>query len=206
MWSGSRSSTGRRAARGGAIGLTGGYTVESLVAALPAGATPDGGSAARRRLGLQQSSPEQQRDRRHMAERIGPAYGSSMLRVCWTTKSRPRPPLRQRRHGHYAVLGELRLALVGMSGAPRFAPGYGTVMDRLDPEGRARLAEKGAVGDVAGHLVRIDGSFVQDEWERRTISIPVESLRNVPRVVGIAAARTRSRRSSREQGPGCCTC
>jgi DNA-binding transcriptional regulator LsrR (DeoR family) len=83
--------------------------------------------------------------------------------------------------------GELRLALVGMSGAPRFAPGYGTVMDRLDDAGRARLAARGAVGDVAGHLLRLDGSFVQDEWERRTISIPVETLRTVPRVIGIAA-------------------
>jgi DNA-binding transcriptional regulator LsrR (DeoR family) len=60
-------------------------------------------------------------------------------------------------------------------------------MDRLDDAGRARLSGKGAVGDVAGHLVRLDGSFVQDEWERRTISIPIETLRAVPRVVGIAA-------------------
>ena len=83
--------------------------------------------------------------------------------------------------------GELKLALVGMSGAPRYAPGYGTVMDRLDDAGRTRLAGKGAVGDVAGHLVRLDGSFVEDEWERRTISIPIETLRRVPKVVGIAA-------------------
>ena len=83
--------------------------------------------------------------------------------------------------------GELKLALVGMSGAPRYAPGYGTVMDRLDEAGRTRLADKGAVGDVAGHLVRLDGSFVQDEWERRTISIPIETLRRVPRVIAIAA-------------------
>jgi len=40
--------------------------------------------------------------------------------------------------------GELRLALVGMSGAPRFAPGYGTVMDRLDDAGRSRLTARGA--------------------------------------------------------------
>jgi DNA-binding transcriptional regulator LsrR (DeoR family) len=81
----------------------------------------------------------------------------------------------------------LQLALVGMSGAPRFAPGYGTVMDRLDDSGRDRIAARGAIGDVAGHLVRLDGSFVEDEWERRTISIPIETLRRVPRVVGIAA-------------------
>jgi DNA-binding transcriptional regulator LsrR (DeoR family) len=60
-------------------------------------------------------------------------------------------------------------------------------MDRLDEAGRARLEATGAVGDVAGHLVRLDGSLVADEWERRTISIPIETLRGVRRVVGIAA-------------------
>ena len=154
----------------GAIGLTGGYTVESLVAALPGGSHP-GTVVVPLVGGWDSSNPHLNSNEiaRHMAERIAALLSDSAVTA--TTR----------------FWGELRLALVGMSGAPRFAPGYGTVMDRLDPEGRARLAEKGAVGDVAGHLVRIDGSFVQDEWERRTISIPVESLRNVPRVVGIAA-------------------
>jgi DNA-binding transcriptional regulator LsrR (DeoR family) len=173
----------------GAIGLTGGYTVESLVAAMPAGSRP--------RVvvvplvgGWDSSNPHLNSNdiARHMAERIG--AGVRLLHA---------PGLLDNEATTAALLsdsavtattrfwGELRLALVGMSGAPRFAPGYGTVMDRLDDAGRARLAGKGAVGDVAGHLVRLDGSFVQDEWERRTISIPVETLRAVPRVVGIAA-------------------
>jgi DNA-binding transcriptional regulator LsrR (DeoR family) len=173
----------------GAIGLTGGYTVESLVAALPGGSHP-GAVVVPLVGGWDSSNPHLNSNEiaRHMAERIG--AGVRLLHA---------PGLLDNETTTAALLadsavtattrywGELRLALVGMSGAPRFAPGYGTVMDRLDQEGRARLAEKGAVGDVAGHLVRIDGSFVHDEWERRTISIPVESLRNVPRVVGIAA-------------------
>ena len=173
----------------GAIGLTGGYTVESLVAALPSGSRP-GAVVVPLVGGWDSSNPHLNSNEiaRHMAERIG--AGVRLLHA---------PGLLDNEITTAALLsdsavtattrfwGELRLALVGMSGAPRFAPGYGTVMDRLDPEGRARLAEKGAVGDVAGHLVRIDGSFVQDEWERRTISIPIESLRKVPRVVGIAA-------------------
>ncbi len=173
----------------GAIGLTGGYTVESLVAALPNRSHP---RAVVVPLvgGWDSSNPHLNSNEiaRHMAERIG--AGLRLLHA---------PGLLDNEATTAALLsdsavtattrfwGELRLALVGMSGAPRFAPGYGTVMDRLDPGGRARLADKGAVGDVAGHLVRIDGSFVQDEWERRTISIPIESLRKVPRVVGIAA-------------------
>ena len=198
----------------GAIGLTGGYTVESLVNALPAGSLPAGlqstgllaagslpalspppGSQPRVVVvplvgGWDSSNPHLNSNEiaRHMAERIG--AGVRLLHA---------PGLLDNEATTAALLsdsavtattrywGELKLALVGMSGAPRSAPGYGTVMDRLDEAGRTRLADKGAVGDVAGHLVRLDGSFVEDEWERRTISIPIETLRRVPRVVGIAA-------------------
>ena len=193
----------------GAIGLTGGYTVESLVNALPAGSLPAGSLAAgstpagsaqpgfHPRVvvvplvgGWDSSNPHLNSNEiaRHMAERIG--AGVRLLHA---------PGLLDNEATTAALLsdsavtattrywGELKLALVGMSGAPRYAPGYGTVMDRLDEAGRTRLADKGAVGDVAGHLVRLDGSFVQDEWERRTISIPIETLRRVPRVIAIAA-------------------
>jgi len=173
----------------GAIGLTGGYTVESLVAALPASNRPQA-VVVPLVGGWDSSNPHLNSNEiaRHMAERIG--AGVRLLHA---------PGLLDNEATTAALLSdsavtattrlwkELRLALVGMSGAPRFAPGYGTVMDRLDDEGRARLTGKGAVGDVAGHLVRLDGSFVRDEWERRTISIPIETLRAVPRVVGIAA-------------------
>ncbi len=173
----------------GAIGLTGGYTVESLVAALPAASHP---AAIVVPLvgGWDSSNPHLNSNEiaRRMAERIG--GGARLLHA---------PGLLDNEATTAALLsdsavtattrfwGQLRVALVGMSGAPRFSPGYGTVMDRLDEAGRARLTVKGAVGDVAGHLVRLDGSFVRDEWERRTISIPVETLRLVPRVIGIAA-------------------
>ena len=188
----------------GAIGLTGGYTVESLVNALPAGSSPAGSMPARSAPpgshprvvvvplvgGWDSSNPHLNSNEiaRHMAERIG--AGVRLLHA---------PGLLDNEATTAALLsdsavtattrywGELKLALVGMSGAPRYAPGYGTVMDRLDEAGRTRLADKGAVGDVAGHLVRLDGSFVQDEWERRTISIPIETLRRVPRVIAIAA-------------------
>ena len=185
--------------REGAIGLTGGYTVESLVHALPAGSLPAGSAppGSRPRVvvvplvgGWDSSNPHLNSNEiaRHLAERIG--AGVRLLHA---------PGLLDNETTTAALLsdsavtattrywGELKLALVGMSGAPRYAPGYGTVMDRLDEAGRTRLADKGTVGDVAGHLVRLDGSFVQDEWERRTISIPVETLRQVPRVIGIAA-------------------
>jgi DNA-binding transcriptional regulator LsrR (DeoR family) len=173
----------------GAIGLTGGYTVEAVVGALPAASRP-------RTVvvplvgGWDSSNPHLNSNEiaRHMAERIG-----ASVRLLHAPGLLDNEATTQALLADSAVTAttrfwrELRLALVGMSGAPRFAPGYGTVMDRLDEAGRNRLAARGAVGDVAGHLVRLDGTFVQDEWERRTISIPVETLRAVPRVVGIAA-------------------
>ena len=200
--------------REGAIGLTGGYTVESLVNALPAGSLPAGslpaGSLPSRSMpagsappgshprvvvvplvgGWDSSNPHLNSNEiaRHMAERIG--AGVRLLHAPGLLDSEATTAALLADSAVTATTrywGELKLALVGMSGAPRFAPGYATVMDRLDDAGRARIAGKGAVGDVAGHLVRLDGSFVSDEWERRTISIPIETLRSVPRVVGIAA-------------------
>jgi DNA-binding transcriptional regulator LsrR (DeoR family) len=173
----------------GAIGLTGGYTVESLVAAMPAAAMP---KAVVVPLvgGWDSSNPHLNSNEiaRRLAERLGASvrllHAPGLLDDEATTAALLADSAVTATTRFW---GELRLALVGMSGAPRHTPGYGTVMDRLDDEGRSRLAARGAVGDVAGHLVRIDGSFLADEWERRTISIPVETLRTVPRVVGIAA-------------------
>ncbi len=173
----------------GAIGLTGGYTVESLVGALPAAVRPavvvvplvGGWDSSNPHLNSNEIA-------RHLAERIG--AGVRLLHAPGLLDSEATTTALLSDSAVTATTrfwGELTYALVGMSGAPKYSPGYGTVMDRLDDEGRARLNSEGAVGDVAGHLVRLDGSFVQDEWERRTISIPIETLRRVPRVVGIAA-------------------
>ncbi len=180
--------------REGAIGLTGGYTVESLVNALPAGSLPAGSRPGAVVVplvgGWDSSNPHLNSNEiaRHMAERIG--AGVRLLHAPGLLDSEATTAALLSDSAVTATTrfwSELKVALIGMSGAPRYLPGYGTVMDRLDEEGRTRLAGKGAVGDVAGHLVRLDGSFVQDEWERRTISIPIATLRRVPRVVGIAA-------------------
>jgi DNA-binding transcriptional regulator LsrR (DeoR family) len=173
----------------GAIGLTGGYTVESLVNALPTSSRP-GVTVVPLVGGWDSTNPHLNSNEiaRHMAERIG--AGVRQLHAPGLLDSEATTAALLSDSAVTATTrfwGELRMALVGMSGPPRFSPGYGTVMDRLDEAGRARLAAKGAVGDVAGHLVRMDGSLVQDEWERRTISIPIGTLRAVPRVVGIAA-------------------
>ena len=173
----------------GAIGLTGGYTVESLVAALPAASRPrtvvvplvGGWDSSNPHLN---SNEIARRLAEHLSASVRLLHAPGLLDSEATTAALLADSAVTATTRFW---GELRLALVGMSGAPRQIAGYATVMDRLDDAGRSRLASRGAVGDVAGHLVRLDGSFVQDEWERRTISIPIDTLRRVPRVIGIAA-------------------
>ncbi|HEX8938708.1 MAG TPA: sugar-binding domain-containing protein [Candidatus Limnocylindrales bacterium] len=173
----------------GVLGLTGGYTVEALTGALSTVHRPDlvvvplvgGWDTSNPHLNSNEIA-------RRLAERLGA-----------TVRLLHAPGLLDAEETTRALLGDsaitattafwdhLDVALLGMSGGPILRPGYGTVMDRLDAAGRQRLAAKGAVGDVAGHLVRLDGSFVEDEWERRTISIPLAALGRARRVVGIAA-------------------
>lgn len=173
----------------GVLGLTGGYTIEALISALP--------GARRAELvvvplvgGWDTSNPHLNSNEiaRRLAERLGASVRLLHAPGLLDSEATTRALL-----GDSAITSTTRywesldLALVGMSGGPVLHPGYGTVMDRLDDAGRMRLVEKGAVGDVAGHLVRLDGSFVEDEWERRTISIPLASLRRAARVAGVAA-------------------
>jgi len=90
--------------------------------------------------------------------------------------------------GHWE---RVHLALVGTSGTPTAEAGYPTIMDRLDEAGRQRIRDRGAVGDVAAQLVAFDGSLVDDEFMRRTVAIPLELLRRVPRVILVAAGWTK---------------
>ena len=175
--------------RDGAIGITGGYTIESVVGALPARSLP-GVTVVPILGGWDLTNPHLNSNEiaRHFAERIGASF--RMLHA---------PALLDNESTAAALLADsaltattrywanLKLAILGMAGDPRSPTGNGTIMDRLDKLGRERIVRKGAVGDVSGHLVRLDGTFVEDEWERRTITIPIEALRRVPRVVGIAA-------------------
>lgn len=174
---------------GGVVGIAGGYTVHALIQALPVMDRPSltilplvGGWDVR--------NPHLDTNElvRRMAERLGA-----------TTRLLHAPGLLDSEATKDAVLADssvtsttrywdrLDVAIVGVSGGPGARPGYGTVMDRLDDAGRARLTEKGVVGDVAGYLVRLDGSIVEDEWTRRSIAIPIEQLRRTPSVISVAA-------------------
>lgn len=56
----------------------------------------------------------------------------------------------------------------------------------LTRKGMTLLRRAGAVGDVCGHLFAADGRLVDVELSRRIVTVDVEALRRIPRVVGVA--------------------
>jgi DNA-binding transcriptional regulator LsrR (DeoR family) len=173
----------------GVVGIAGGYTIGAVVSALPPMERPGltfvpvvGGWDPRNAL----------LDSNEMARRIAARLGA-------TAQLLHAPGMLDNAEAKAALLREstiaatihhwsaLRFVVMGISGGPLARPGYGTVMDRLDDAGRQRLAGLGVAGDLAGHLFRLDGSFIEDEWSLRTISISLEELRRVPEVMIVAA-------------------
>jgi DNA-binding transcriptional regulator LsrR (DeoR family) len=173
----------------GAIGIAGGFTMDALASALPRRSLPDltvvpvvGGWDSRNRyLDVNELA-------RRIADRLGAQvhylHAPGMLDDEETKEALLRDSGVAATTSHWA---KLDAALLGISGGPTIAPGYGTVMDRLDDVGRRRLSGLGVVGDVSGHLIRVDGTFVEDEWSRRTISISIDELRRVGKVILVAA-------------------
>jgi len=173
----------------GTLGIAGGYTLDALASALPRRDLADltvvpvvGGWDSRNRyLDVNELT-------RRIADRLGAQvhylHAPGMLDDEDTKEALLRDSGVAATTRHWTSLDA---ALVGVSGGPTIMPGYGTVMDRLDQGGRRRLMDRGVVGDVSGHLIRADGTIIEDEWSRRTIAISVDELRRIKRVMAVAA-------------------
>lgn len=179
----------------GALGIAGGFTIDALASALPRRIAPGltvvpvvGGWDSRNHyLDVNELA-------RRIADRLGAQvhylHAPGMLDDEETKEALLRDSGVAATTDHWT---RLDAALLGVSGGPTIQPGYGTVMDRLDDVSRRRLLDLGVVGDMAGHLLRGDGSIVEDEWSRRTIAISVEDLRRIERVMVVAAGSNKQR-------------
>ena len=63
-----------------------------------------------------------------------------------------------------------------------------------------RLRMAGAVGDVLCHFVNENGELIPSDIEERLISTPLEQLRAMDNVVGLAAGTQKADGSSASQG------
>ncbi|GAA4433589.1 sugar-binding transcriptional regulator [Georgenia halophila] len=59
----------------------------------------------------------------------------------------------------------------------------------FEADERRRLLGAGAVGDICHHVFTVDGTSVTGELADRTIAIPVQEFRAIPRRIGIAGGR-----------------
>ena len=173
----------------GTVGGAGGYTLDSVIAGLPRLERP-GLRIVPVVGGWDPRTPHL--DTNELVRRLGERLGASvrLLHAPGMLDSESTKDALLADSGVAETTrywGTLDLAIVGLSGGPLARPGYRTVMDRLDEPGRQRLVALNVVADLAGHLFREDGQFVEDEWSRRTISIALDALRKVPRVMAIAA-------------------
>jgi deoxyribonucleoside regulator len=62
----------------------------------------------------------------------------------------------------------------------------------LTRRGITDLRRLGAVGDVCGHLLTAEGRLVDAELARRIITVDVETLRRIRRVVGVATGASKA--------------
>jgi len=174
--------------RPGAVGFSGGYTIAQMVGAIPPLDRPDllvvplQGNWA-------DGGPHLQNDQvcRDAASRLG-AGAMSLPAPMVVERASTRDALLDDRSIRLVTdrWAELRLAVVGVGGPPTADHGYQSVMRDLPDAIRGQLCEEGVVGDLCAHMFSRDGAFVEHEVSRRTLAIPLEELRQVPSVIGIA--------------------
>jgi len=88
---------------------------------------------------------------------------------------------------------ELQVAVIGIGPSPGGqSAAYPSVMGQLPVDVRTELARQGVVGDICAHMFDLHGRFVEHETSRRTLSIPVEQLQNVPTVVAVAGGANKA--------------
>ncbi len=103
--------------------------------------------------------------------------GSAELRRALEADPSVRQPLRAARRAPSAVFG---MGAMGQDSV-HVASGY------LDNKDLKRLARAGAVGDVLGRFLTIDGTIALPGLDARTVGMPLDELRGKAVTVGLAA-------------------
>lgn len=88
--------------------------------------------------------------------------------------------------------GRLDVAVVGIGGPPSEDPGYQTVPGMVPADVRAALDRLGVIGDLGGHFFDRHGRIIKHQLSERTLIIPVEALRRVPRVIALAGGLSKA--------------
>lgn len=60
-------------------------------------------------------------------------------------------------------------------------------------EEREKLKQLGAIGDILGHCFDLNGTFINQDLEKRLVSIPLERLKEIPKRVSVAGGEEKAR-------------
>jgi deoxyribonucleoside regulator len=175
----------------GAIGVSWGRTMLELAAHLRPGWT-----AATEIVQLNGAISRSARPTRaqEVVERFGLTTGAA-IRLMAAPAIVGSPELRQALEGDPAV-GE---TLAAAHAAPTAVFGMGVhgpdsvhvASGYLDEVELAALSDAGAVGDVLGRFLALDGGIALPSLDARTVGLPLEDLRAKPLTVGLAAGSGR---------------
>ncbi len=91
-----------------------------------------------------------------------------------------------------AVREQLKQADVAIIGVGTLTDSVFVARKALSPSDLQALAHHGAVGEICGRFYDQDGRECASQWRDRVLSIDLEQLRRVPRVIGVVAGGDRS--------------
>lgn len=176
---------------GGAIGVSWGRTMLALAAHLQPGWTR---AAEIVQLNGAVSRSARPTRAQEVVERFGMTTGAA-IRLLSAPAIVGSAELRRALEADPAVgetLTAARQAPTAIFGMGVFGPASAHVLSGyLDDTDMAALAAAGAVGDVLGRFLALDGSIALPALDERTVGLPLDDLRTKPLTVGLAAGAGR---------------
>jgi len=176
---------------GGAIGVSWGRTMLELAAQLRVGWTEASEIVQLNGAISRSAQPTRYQE---VVERFGTTTGAA-IRMMAAPAIVGSPELRQALEADAAVGQAIEVARrapsavfgMGLMGPESIhvASGY------LDAAELTRLQRAGAVGDVLGRFLTIEGAIALPSLDERTVGLPLDDLKTKPLTVGLAAGRDR---------------
>jgi DNA-binding transcriptional regulator LsrR (DeoR family) len=81
------------------------------------------------------------------------------------------------------LASRITVAVVGIGA---WEPGLSTIYDMVEPAARDRAGALGAIGEISGALIDVDGRGVQSPLGRRIIGVTAEQLDEIDLVISVA--------------------
>lgn len=173
------------------VALAGGRTIHELVHHLPATRTK--ALTVVQAMGTVDSSVnafDAQEVGRVLAQRLGGSF-LSLNTPAFIPEKRTRDALLELEQVRI-VRDELARARVALVGLGTLANSVFVERGTLDATMSRELVRAGAVGEVCGRFIDARGNECATAWRDRVMSIPIEQLRKIARVIGVVSGSDRS--------------